>query len=73
MHRTRNADHAGAAPAGGSFSPVAQTEERPTLTREVDGANPSGAANFWKSKRTSAPPPVGNRTELQSQLVEHVH
>ena len=47
MHRTRNADHAGAAPAGGSSSPVAQTEERPILTREVDGANPSGAATFF--------------------------
>lgn len=27
-----------------SLSPVAQPAERPTLTREVDGANPSGAA-----------------------------
>ena len=80
MHRTRNADHAGAAPAGGSFfqsrgrapvarqphkleevgsiptsgtishSPVAQTAERPILTREVDGANPSGAATFMEVK-----------------------
>ena len=63
----------GATPVGGSFCPVDQQLERPALTREVDGANPSGAATFWKSKRTSAPPPVGNRTELQPQLVEHVH
>ena len=28
------------------FSPVAQPAERPTLNREVDGANPSGAATF---------------------------
>jgi hypothetical protein len=54
-----------------SHSPVAQIEERPILTREVDGANPSGAPPIsWKSKRTSVPPPVGNRTELQPQLVE---
>ena len=63
----------GATPVGGSFCPVAQQLERPALTREVDGANPSGAATFWKSKRTSAPPPVGSRTELQPQLVEHDH
>ena len=63
----------GATPVGGSYCPVAQQQERPALTREVDGANPSGAATFWKSKRTSAPPPVGSRTELQPQLVEHVH
>ena len=50
MHRTRNADHAGAAPAGGSSSPVAQSAERPILTREVDGANLSGAANFMEVK-----------------------
>ena len=50
MHRTRNADHAGAAPAGGSSSPVDQTAERPILTREVDGANPSGAATFLEVK-----------------------
>ena len=63
----------GATPVGGSFCPVAQQLERPALTREVDGANPSGAATFWKSKRTSAPPPVGNRTDLHPQVVEHVH
>ena len=33
-----------------SCSPVAQIEERPILTREVDGANPSGAANFMEVK-----------------------
>ena len=27
----------------------------------------------WKSKRTSVPPPVGSRTELQPQLVVHDH
>ena len=63
----------GATPVGGSYCPVAQQRERPALTREIDGASPSGAATFWKLKRTSAPPPVGNRTELQSQLVEHDH
>ena len=36
----------GATPVGGSFCPVAQQLERPALTREVDGANPSGAAIF---------------------------
>ena len=34
----------GAIPVGGSYCPVAQQRERPVLTREVDGANPSGAA-----------------------------
>jgi hypothetical protein len=33
-----------------SCSPVAQIEERPILTREVDGANPSGAATFMEVK-----------------------
>ena len=36
----------GATPVGGSYCPVAQQQERPALTREVDGANPSGAATF---------------------------
>ena len=41
-------EHVGSIPTPGtiSYSPVAQTEERPILTREVDGATPSGAANF---------------------------
>ena len=63
----------GATTVGGSFCPVAQERARPALTREVDGANPSGAAIFRKSKRTSAPPPGGSRPELQPQLVEHAH
>jgi hypothetical protein len=33
-----------------SCSPVAQIEERPILTREVDGASPSGAATFMEVK-----------------------
>ena len=74
MHRTRNADHAGAAPAGGSSSLVAQSEERPILTREVDGANPSGAANFMEVKadeRAAAGwKPVGSAI---TQVVEHAH
>lgn len=28
------------------YSPVVQSAERLTLTQKVDGANPSGAANF---------------------------
>ena len=39
----------GASPVGGSYCPVAQHLERPALTREVDGANPSGAAIFHGS------------------------
>ena len=44
MHSSCKRDQTGAAPVVGSNSPVAQLVERPTLDREVDGANPSGAA-----------------------------
>ena len=45
MHSSCKRDQTGAAPVVGSISsPVAQPVERPTLNREVDGANPSGAA-----------------------------
>lgn len=43
----------GATPVGGSYCPVAQQRERPALTREVDGANPSGAATFLEAKADS--------------------
>src|SRR5436190_19713425 len=48
MHSPCKRDQTGAAPVVGSISnsPVAQSVERPTLNREVDGANPSGAANL---------------------------
>ena len=47
MHSSCKRDQTGAAPVVGSISsPVAQLAERPTLDREVDGANPSGAATF---------------------------
>ena len=36
----------GATPVGGFQLPRSSTVERPALTREVDGANPSGAAIF---------------------------
>src|SRR2546421_12495642 len=56
MHSSRKRDQTGAAPvAGSTSSPVAQPAERPTLNREVDGANPSGAATF-PSFRPSSPP-----------------
>ena len=46
MHLTCKQAHAGATPAAGStfHSPVVQSAERSTLTREVDGAIPSGAS-----------------------------
>ena len=28
---------------------------------------------FWKLKRTSVPPPVGSRTDLDIEVVEHAH
>ena len=53
MHSSCKRDQTGAAPVVGSISsPVAQPVERPTLNREVDGANPSGAAT--SSPRTRA-------------------
>ena len=103
MHRTRNADHAGAAPAGGSFfksrgrapvarqphkleevgsiptpgtiscSPVAQIEECPILTREVDGANPSGAATFMEVKADERAAAGWKPDGAAMQLVEHDH
>ena len=54
MHSSCKRDQTGAAPVVGSISsPVAQPVERPTLNREVDGANPSGAA--ISSLRHAAP------------------
>ena len=44
----------GATPVGGFFSPVAQSVERPTLDREVDGANPSGAATHGRAHRAAS-------------------
>ena len=46
MHLSCKQAHAGATPAAGSilFGPVVQLAERSTLTREVDGAIPSGAS-----------------------------
>ena len=48
MHLSCKQAYAGATPAAGPISfhsPVVQSAERLTLTQEVDGANPSGAAN----------------------------
>ena len=55
MHSFCKRDQTGAAPVVGSnSSPVAQSVERPTLNREVDGANPSGAATSSPRNRTAS-------------------
>ena len=47
----RSTRETGATPA--DRSPVAQPAERPTLNREVDGANPSGAATHRRAQRAA--------------------
>ena len=50
-------------------SPVAQSVERPTLDREVDGANPSGAATHRRfSPRHHAP--VGQSADRRTDIAE---
>ena len=73
MHSSRKGDHAGAAPAGGSFSPVAQRTERPILTREVDGANPSGAAIFMEVKADERAAAGWKPVGPAFRVVEHDH
>ena len=54
MHSSCKRDQTGAAPVVGSiYSPVAQLAERPTLNREVDGANPSRAAIHRRVQRAA--------------------